>query len=49
MNVKEPTSLLAKSREIETHFTSRYPGEVHGQTLQTGSFTRVVRPAGHIY
>ena len=38
MHVKEPTSLLAKSRE-----KSRWSG----QTAQTGSYIRVVRPTGH--
>ena len=40
MHVKEPTSLLAKSRE-----KSRWSG----QTAQTGSYIRVVRPTGHSY
>ena len=40
MHVKEPTSLLAKSRE-----KSRWSG----QKVQTASYIRVVRPTGHSY
>ena len=40
MHIKEPTSLLAKSRE-----KSRWSG----QTAQSGSYIRVVRPTGHSY
>ena len=38
MHVKEPTSLLVKSKE-----KSRWSG----QTVQTGSYIWVVRPTGH--
>ena len=40
MHVKEPTSLLAKSRE---------KSQWSGQTVETGSYTWVERPTGHSY